>query len=60
MGLGREIGLCTQTPAWSPPVLHFASTSGELEQHFWRLCENAGDGSHLTENQGLRRQEDVH
>ncbi|RMC11260.1 hypothetical protein DUI87_11378 [Hirundo rustica rustica] len=44
LGLGREVGLCTQTPTCFAPVLQFASTSGELEQRFWELCENPGAG----------------
>lgn len=26
----------------------FASSSGELERHFWELCENPGDGDALS------------
>lgn len=59
MGLGREIGLCTQTPTWFAPVLQFASTSGELEQHFWERCDNAADGSPPNEKQGLWGQQGV-
>lgn len=54
-GLGREIGLWIQNQTWFAPVLQFASTSGELEQHFVGLCENPDDGSHPNEKQGLRR-----